>query len=102
MYAQNNILLLADVFKNFRNICLKIYELDPEIFFSAPGLAWRAAFKKTKLNFGLLTDVDRLLMVEKGIRGPICYSIYRYAKANGKTSKIIIKIKNCHIFNIGT
>ena len=79
--------MLADVFENFRNMCLKIYELDPAKFLSAPGLAWQAALKKTKVKLDLLTDIDMLLMVEKGIRGGICHSIYRYAKANNKYMK---------------
>ena len=87
LYVQSNTLLLADVFENFRNMCLKIYELDPAKFLSAPGLAWQAALKKTKVKLDLLTDIDMLLMVEKGIRGGICHSIYRYAKANNKYIK---------------
>ena len=58
-------LLLVDVFENFRNMCFKIYESDPAKFFPAPGLAWYAAFKKTKVKLELLTDIDMLLMVEK-------------------------------------
>ena len=84
MYVQSDTLLLADVFEIFRNTCLKIYELDPAKFLSAPGLAWQAALKKTKVKLDLLTDTDMLLMVEKGTRGGICHSIYRYAKANKK------------------
>ena len=76
--------MLADVFENFRNVCLKIYKLDPAKFLSAPGLVWQAALKKTKVKLDLLTDIDMLLMVEKGTRGGICHSIYRYAKANKK------------------
>ena len=87
LYAQSYTLLLADVFENFRNMCLQIYELDPARFLTAPSLAWQAAFKKTKLKLDLLTDIDMLLMVEKGIRGGICRSIYRYAKANNKYMK---------------
>ena len=74
----------SDTFENFRNVCLEIYELDPEKFLSARGLAWQAALKKTKVKLSLLTDIDMLLMVEKGIRGETCRSIYRYAKANNK------------------
>ena len=74
-------LLLADVFENFRNICLKIYKLDPGEFLSPPGLVWQTAFKKTKVKLDLLIYIDTLLMVEKGIKGGICHSIYRYAKA---------------------
>ena len=81
-------------------MCLEIYELDPENFFSAPRLAWQATFKKTKGELDLLTDIDMLLMVKKRIRGWICHSIYRYAKANNNTWKTMIKIKNRHIFDI--
>ena len=62
------------------------YELDPAKFLSAPRLAWQAA-KTTKVKLNLLTDIDMLLMVEKGIWGGICHSIYRYAKTNNKCMK---------------
>ena len=67
LYVQSNTLLLANVFKNFRNMCSNIYEFDPAKLLSAPGLAWRAALKKTKVKLDLLTDIDMLLMVEKDI-----------------------------------
>ena len=44
-------------------MCLEIYELDPAKFLSAPGLAWQAALKKTKVKLKLLTDINILLMV---------------------------------------
>ena len=66
---------------------LEIYKLNPAKFLSAPGLAWQAALKKTKVKLDLLPDIDMLLMVEKGIRGGICHSIYRYAKTNNKYMK---------------
>ena len=68
-------------------MCLNIYELDPVYFVSAPGLAWQACLKKTKVELELLTDYDMILMIEKGIRGGICQSTYRYAKANNKYMK---------------
>ena len=80
LYVKSDTLLLADVFENFRNMCLKVYELDPAHFLSLPGLAWQACLKKTKIKLELLTDYDMLLMVEEGIRGGICDSIYRLAK----------------------
>ena len=49
-YVQSDTLLFADVFENFRNKCIKIYELDPAHFLSAPGLAWQACFKKTEVK----------------------------------------------------
>ena len=73
--------------ENFRGKCIKIYELDPAHFLSAPGLAWQACLKKAKVNLELLTNSDMLLMVEKGIRGGICQAIHTYAKANNKYMK---------------
>ena len=87
LYVQSDTLLLADVFENFRDMCLKEYELDPVHFLSLPGLAWQACLKKTNIELELLTDYDMLLMVEEGIRGGICHSIQRYAKANNKYMK---------------
>ena len=87
LYVQSDTLLLADVFNNFRDMCIKEYELDPAHFLSLPGLAWQACLKKTNIELELLTDYDMLLMVEEGIRGGICHSIHRYAKANNKYMK---------------
>ena len=87
MYVQSDTLLLADVFENFWNMGLEIYELDPAKFPSAPGLAWQAPFKKAEVNLDLLTHIDMLLMVKKGTREGICHSIYWYTKANNKYLK---------------
>ena len=75
------------MFENFRDMCLKEYELDPAHFLSLPGLAWQACLEKTNIELELLTDYGMLLMVEEGIRGGICHSIHRYAKANNKYMK---------------
>ena len=87
LYVQSDTLLLADVFNNFRDKCLKEYELDPAHFLSLPGLAWQACLKKTNIELELLTDYDMLQMIEEGMRGGICHSIHRYAKANNKCVK---------------
>ena len=84
LYLQGDTLLLADMFENFRNKCIEIYEHDPAHVFSAPGLAWQACLKKAGVRLKLLTDIDMLLIVEKGI---ICHAIHRYAKANNKYTK---------------
>ena len=87
LYVQSDTLLPADIFENFRNMCIKVHELDPAHFLSAPGLAWQAWLKKTEVKLELLTDFDMLLMVEKRIRGGICHAMHRYAKANNKYMK---------------
>ena len=76
LYLKSNAILLADVFENFRKICLKICHLDPVKFLSAPGLAWQAALKKTEVKLELLVDIDKLLIIEKSIRGGICHAIH--------------------------
>ena len=81
MYVQSDSSLLADVFENFRNKCIEIYELDPTHFLSAPGLAWQAYLKKSKVKLELVTDNDMLLKIEKGMRGGMCHAIHRYPKA---------------------
>ena len=68
MYVQSDTLLLTDVFENFRNKCIEIYELDPARFLSVLGLAWQVCLKKTGVELELLTDIYILLMVEKGVR----------------------------------
>ena len=75
-YVQSDTLLLPDVFENFRNMYLEIYDLDPAKKISAPGLAWQVDLRNTKAKLDPLTDIDMLLMVEKGIRGGIRHSIY--------------------------
>ena len=84
LYNKVDVLLLADVFENFRNICLENYELDPAHYYTAPGLVWDAALKVTGVNLELLSDIDMLLMVEKGIRGGVSMISNRYGKANNK------------------
>ena len=83
-YRQSGKLLLVDVFENFQNECLKIYEPLPTKFLSAPGLALKAVLKNTKVKLDHLTDTDLILTVEKETRGGLYHSIYRYAKSNNK------------------
>ena len=101
MYVQSDALLLADVFENFRNMYLEIYDLDPAKCFPAPGLAWQAVLKKAKVKLNFLTEIDMLLMEEKNIRGGICTLYINMQKLITNTWKTMTKINNRHIFNIG-
>ena len=87
LYVQSDTLQLADIFENFRDKYLDIYQLDPAHVLSAPGLAWQACLKKTGKELELLTDPDMLLTFEDGTRGGMCNAIHRYAKANNKYMK---------------
>ena len=84
LYNEVDVLLLADVFENFRDICVKNYKLDPAHYYMAPGLAWDAALKITEVELELLSDIDMLLMMEKGIRGGVSMVSTRYGKANNE------------------
>ena len=87
LYLQSDILLLTDVFENFRKTCLEYYKLDPCHYFTSPGLSWDAMLKMTDIKLELMTDVDMFQFIEKGLRGGISYIANRYGKANNKYMK---------------
>ncbi|CAH3146286.1 unnamed protein product, partial [Porites lobata] len=87
LYLKSDVLLLSDVFENFRKTCLKHYKLDPAHYYTSPGLSWDACLKETGQKLQLLNDYDMLMMIEKGIRGGISHITKRYAEANNKYMK---------------
>ena len=64
LHLRTNVILLTNIFKSFRTVCLDNYGLDPAHFYTAPGLAWKACLKKTGIHLELLLDPDMLLMFE--------------------------------------
>ena len=107
LYMLTDVLLLADVFESFRDLCLDYYELDPAHYYTTPNFAWDAMLKKTGKTLELLTDYDQYLMVEQGLRGGMAMITHRHAEANKtemgvKTEKLTsTDLKGEHKFVVG-
>ena len=86
-YIKLDTALLADVFGNFRDKHIETDKLDPAYFLTTQGLSWEECLKKTGAKLELLTDENKFLTYEEGIRGVICYKVHSYAEANNKYTK---------------
>ena len=81
-YLKKDVLFMAGVFEKFIDRCLKYYGLDPCHYFRSAGLSWDAMLKTTGVKLEKISDIDKYLFIEKGVRGGISYIAKRYAKAN--------------------
>ncbi|KAJ4445518.1 hypothetical protein ANN_12198 [Periplaneta americana] len=86
LYLKSDTLILTDVFENFREMCLKAYDLDCMYYYTVPGLAYSAMLKLTGVELQLIKDMTMLLLFEQGIRGGICQCVTRHAIANDPKS----------------
>ena len=84
IYVQSDVLLLADVFQNFRNQCLKTYDLDPANFLTLPSLAWQAYLKVSNVRLDLVTNSEMILVIEEAVRGGITQVITKFLEAQNK------------------
>ena len=84
LYLKSDVCLLSDCFESFRETCYQYYKLDPAHYYSAPGLSWNACLKMTGIELELISDVDKYLMIEKGLRGGMSVITHRKAEANNK------------------
>ena len=84
LYLKIDVLLLADVFENFRNSCVESYELDPAYYYTLPGFTWDDMLKHTSVKFELIADIDMIMFIERDIRDGLSQSSNKYALANNK------------------
>ena len=85
LYLDTDVLLLADIFENFRKMRLEHYKLHPANYLTTASVAWDAMLLKAKAELDLISDTEMLTMIEKGKRGGLTFVCSkRYAKANNR------------------
>ena len=89
-------LLLADVFEKFVFTCLKYYDLDPCHYFSAPGLSLDAMLKMTGVTLEKISDPDKYMFFEQGMRGGVSYINKRYSEASKNVNILYLDMNNLY------
>ena len=92
-YLRKDALLLADVYRKFIDTFLKFYRLDPCHYFSSPGLSWDVMLKMTGVKLEKISDIDKYLFIEKGLREEFLSLLNDMQKPIMNTQKIMI-LKN--------
>ena len=87
LYLGSDVLLLTNVFENFRKTCMQYYKLVPCHYFTILGLSWDAMLKMTNIKLELVTDIDMFQFIKKGMRGGVSYIANRYGNGNNKYMK---------------
>ena len=100
LYLGSDVLLLTDVFENFRKTCMQYYKLDPYHYFTSPGLSWDAMLKMTNIKLELMTDIDMFQFIEEGMRGRVSYIANRYGNANKYMKEYDEKVPSKYIMDL--
>ena len=95
LYLKTDILLLADIFENFRDKCIESYGLDPA-YYTLPDFTWDAILKHTRINFELLTDID----IERSRRGGLSQCSSRYTRTNNKYTYVIQPVATFYVLDV--
>ena len=95
-YFGKDVLLLADVFEKLISMCLKVYDLDPCQYFSAPGLSWDAMLKMTKVELEKISDPDKYMFFEQGMRGGVSYINKRYNETSKNKRIFYLDMNNLY------
>ena len=95
-YLKKDVLLSVDVFEKFIFTCLKYYGLDPCHYFSAPGLSWDAMLKMTGVTLKKISDRDKYMFFEQGMREGVSYINKRYSEASKNVSILYLDMNNLY------
>ena len=95
-YLKTDVAILADVFTKFRKTTIEKFGLDPLHYLTLPALSFDCLFKNTGASIELITEEDTYKFFEKSIRGGICQSVKRHARAESQRPILYIDANNLY------